>query len=95
MSGVHVREEGAIVEVTIDRPKANAIDAATSRKLGRIFWTTCSRRATFVMFSSSHKATKYWICLRSICAVPPEHRPIARPRAAARIIMDRQAPPSK
>jgi len=30
---VHVVRRGAIVEVTLDRPKANAIDAATSRAL--------------------------------------------------------------
>lgn len=29
--------DGAILEVTLDRPKANAIDAASSRELGRIF----------------------------------------------------------
>ncbi len=28
---------GAILEVTIDRPKANAIDAATSRIMGDVF----------------------------------------------------------
>jgi crotonobetainyl-CoA hydratase len=32
-SPVRVRHRGAIVEVTLDRPKANAIDAATSRAL--------------------------------------------------------------
>lgn len=30
-------DDGAILEVTLDRPKANAIDAATSRELGAIF----------------------------------------------------------
>ena len=29
--------DGPVLEVTIDRPKANAIDAATSRELGRVF----------------------------------------------------------
>ena len=29
--------DGCVLEVTIDRPKANAIDAATSRELGRVF----------------------------------------------------------
>lgn len=29
--------KGAVLEVTIDRPKANAIDAATSRIMGRVF----------------------------------------------------------
>lgn len=28
---------GAVLEVTLDRPKANAIDAATSRELGEVF----------------------------------------------------------
>ena len=31
------RREGAILEVTLDRPKANAIDAATSRIMGEVF----------------------------------------------------------
>lgn len=36
---VHVSEtsDGMVLEVVLDRPKANAIDAATSRELGRIF----------------------------------------------------------
>lgn len=34
---VKTRVEGAILEVTLDRPKANAIDAATSREMGRVF----------------------------------------------------------
>ncbi|MDW3207775.1 MAG: carnitinyl-CoA dehydratase [Alphaproteobacteria bacterium] len=29
--------DGHVLEVTLDRPKANAIDAATSRELGRVF----------------------------------------------------------
>lgn len=37
MNGVHVETREGIVEVVIDRPKANAIDAAASRELGRIF----------------------------------------------------------
>jgi len=32
-----IRQEGAIVEITLDRPKANAINLATSRAMGRIF----------------------------------------------------------
>src|SRR5690606_40363221 len=35
--GVRTRREGAILEVTLDRPKANAIDLATSRLLGQTF----------------------------------------------------------
>ncbi|HLW24694.1 MAG TPA: enoyl-CoA hydratase-related protein [Steroidobacteraceae bacterium] len=35
--GVRVVRDGAILEVTIDRPKANAIDRATSRRLGEVF----------------------------------------------------------
>lgn len=31
------RREGGILEVTIDRPKANAIDLKTSRAMGEIF----------------------------------------------------------
>ncbi len=34
---VRVRRHGSTLEVVLDRPKANAIDAATSRKLGEIF----------------------------------------------------------
>ncbi|MET0170476.1 MAG: carnitinyl-CoA dehydratase [Aliihoeflea sp.] len=34
---VTTRREGAILEITLDRPKANAIDLATSRLLGETF----------------------------------------------------------
>ncbi len=34
---VRTRREGAILEVTLDRPKANAIDNETSREMGRVF----------------------------------------------------------
>lgn len=34
---VRTRREGAILEVTLDRPKANAIDLATSRLMGETF----------------------------------------------------------
>ena len=34
---VKTRREGAILEVTLDRPKANAIDLATSRIMGESF----------------------------------------------------------
>lgn len=34
---IHVARDGGVLEVTLDRPKANAIDASTSRELGRIF----------------------------------------------------------
>lgn len=34
---VKTRIEGAILEVTLDRPKANAIDLATSRVMGEVF----------------------------------------------------------
>ena len=38
MSGpIITRREGGILEVTIDRPKANAIDLVTSRIMGKIF----------------------------------------------------------
>jgi crotonobetainyl-CoA hydratase len=33
----HVSADGTILEVTLDRPKANAIDAATSRELSAVF----------------------------------------------------------
>ena len=31
------RREGTVLEVTLDRPKANAIDLATSRIMGLVF----------------------------------------------------------
>lgn len=34
---IHTSRNGAVLEVTIDRPKANAIDAATSRIMGEVF----------------------------------------------------------
>lgn len=34
---IEVRDSGPILEVTIDRPKANAIDAITSRAMGEVF----------------------------------------------------------
>ena len=34
---LHVTRNGAVIEVVLDRPKANAIDAATSRLMGRVF----------------------------------------------------------
>ena len=37
MEGIRAERRGATLEVTIDRPKANAIDAATSRELGEAF----------------------------------------------------------
>jgi crotonobetainyl-CoA hydratase len=36
-SPIHTARRGAVLEVTIDRPKANAIDAATSRIMGDVF----------------------------------------------------------
>ncbi len=35
--GVRTTREGVILEVTLDRPKANAIDLAASRRLNAIF----------------------------------------------------------
>ncbi|MCH2076355.1 MAG: crotonobetainyl-CoA hydratase [Rhodobacteraceae bacterium] len=37
MSPIKTRREGAILELTLDRPKANAIDLATSRIMGETF----------------------------------------------------------
>ena len=34
---VKLRRDGTVLEITLDRPKANAIDAATSRALGKAF----------------------------------------------------------
>jgi crotonobetainyl-CoA hydratase len=36
-SPIKTRQDGAILEVTLDRPKANAIDLATSRIMGQVF----------------------------------------------------------
>ena len=36
-SPIKTRREGGILEVTLDRPKANAIDLATSRIMGQVF----------------------------------------------------------
>lgn len=36
-SPIKTRRDGAILEVTLDRPKANAIDLATSRVMGDVF----------------------------------------------------------
>ena len=32
-----ITQNGPILEIVLDRPKANAIDAATSREMGRAF----------------------------------------------------------
>ena len=37
MDVIKTRREGAILEVTLDRPKANAIDLATSQVMGEVF----------------------------------------------------------
>jgi len=37
MESIKTRREGAILEVTLDRPKANAIDLKTSREMGEVF----------------------------------------------------------
>ena len=34
---LHIERRGGVLEVTLDRPKANAIDAATSRLMGDVF----------------------------------------------------------
>ena len=34
---LRVERRGAVLEVTLDRPKANAIDGATSRRMGEVF----------------------------------------------------------
>ena len=36
-SGVHTAVDGAVLEVTLNRPKANAIDLAASRRLNKVF----------------------------------------------------------
>lgn len=34
---VRIRREGGVLEVTLDRPKANAVDLSTSRMMGEVF----------------------------------------------------------
>jgi len=36
-SAIETRKEGGILEVTLNRPKANAVDLATSREMGKVF----------------------------------------------------------
>ncbi len=37
MSDIKIEQNGRILEVTLDRPKANAINAATSKAMGAAF----------------------------------------------------------
>lgn len=37
MNPLHISRRGAVLEVVLDRPKANAIDLATSRAMGEVF----------------------------------------------------------
>ena len=37
MNPINTHREGAILLVTLDRPKANAIDLETSRIMGKVF----------------------------------------------------------
>jgi len=37
LDSIKVERNDAVLEITIDRPKANAIDAATSRRMGEVF----------------------------------------------------------
>ena len=36
-NSITTRKEGNILEITLNRPKANAIDLATSRHMGEVF----------------------------------------------------------
>ena len=36
-SAVITKQAGHVLEVTLDRPKANAVDLATSREMGKVF----------------------------------------------------------
>ena len=35
--GLEIQRNGAVLDIRLDRPKANAIDAATSRAMSRAF----------------------------------------------------------
>ena len=37
MDPIHTQTRGAVFEITLDRPKANAIDLPTSRRMGEVF----------------------------------------------------------
>jgi crotonobetainyl-CoA hydratase len=37
MTGIRTERRGGVLEITLDRPKANAVDAATSRAMGAAF----------------------------------------------------------
>jgi len=37
VDGIRTESNGRVIEITIDRPKANAIDSATSREMGQVF----------------------------------------------------------
>ena len=37
MTAIKTRVKGSILEVVLDRPKANAIDLQTSQDMGRVF----------------------------------------------------------
>ncbi len=41
-----VSQNGQILEVILDRPKANAIDAATSRMMGELFCQSFAKTPT-------------------------------------------------
>ena len=38
---LEINRNGQILEITLDRPKANALDAPSSREMGRIFAYFC------------------------------------------------------
>ena len=55
MDPIKTRREGTILHVTLDRPKANAIDLATSRIMGDVFVMipTCAWRSSPAAGTSS------------------------------------------
>lgn len=41
---LHLTRNGSILEITLDRPKANAIDAKTSFEMGEVFLNSVTIR---------------------------------------------------
>ena len=58
---IHSRTDGGILEVTLDRPKANAIDLATSRQMGDVFQSFRERIETHRPFGATLPDQWHWL----------------------------------
>jgi crotonobetainyl-CoA hydratase len=77
-----VETRGPVMEVTIDRPKANAIDAATSRIMGDVFATfrdDPDLRCAILTAAGEKFFCPGW----DLKAAPPARRPIPTTASAA------------